>query len=76
MISDAEAAAQAASGNGERSEGDAEDDALIRSLQSAEDAAKAAKSAKEEAPPRPKLTRITAAAKAAEDRANKDDAPF
>ncbi|MGC4060054.1 MAG: inositol monophosphatase family protein [Aquabacterium sp.] len=53
-------------------ESDPEDDALIQSLQAAEDAARAAKA--EEA--KPKRTRITAAAKAAEGRGNKDDAPF
>jgi myo-inositol-1(or 4)-monophosphatase len=55
-------------------ESDAEDDALIQSLQAAEDAAQAAKAASAEA--KPKRTRITAAAKAAEGRGGKDDAPF
>ena len=62
-----ETAAAAEDGASEDDAGDAEDDALIQSLQAAEDAAQAAK---------PKRTRITAAAKAAEDRQGKDDAPF
>ena len=66
-------------GAGEESESDAEsdaeDDALIASLQEVEDAAQAAKVAAANGEDQPKRTRITAAAKAAEDRANKD-APF
>jgi len=69
VIAEAEAAAaQEAEG-----ESDPEDEALIQSLQAAEDAAQAAKGAEEV---KPKRTRITAAAKAAEDRQNKGDAPF
>jgi myo-inositol-1(or 4)-monophosphatase len=66
-----EAPAEQEPGEGES---DPEDDALIQSLQAAEDAAQAAKAANAEA--KPKRTRITAAAKAAEGRGGKDDAPF
>jgi len=59
----------------EEDESDPEDDALIASLQEAEDAAQAAKLAAN-GEDKPKRTRITAAAKAAEDRGDKDAAPF
>ena len=59
----------------EEGENDPEDDALIASLQEAEDAAQAAKLAAN-GEDKPKRTRITAAAKAAEDRGDKDAAPF
>jgi myo-inositol-1(or 4)-monophosphatase len=74
VISDAQAAAEAAAAGGEEGEADPQDDELIQSLQAAEDEAQAAKVAAE--PEKPKRTRITAAAKAAEVRDGKGDAPF
>ena len=71
-----EASALDGAGADDEGESDAEDDALIASLQEVEDAAQAAKLAAANGEDKPKRTRITAAAKAAEDRGDKDAAPF
>ena len=71
-----EASSLDGAGADDEGESDAEDDALIASLQEVEDAAQAAKLAAANGEDKPKRTRITAAAKAAEDRGDKDAAPF
>ncbi len=72
----ADAGVHAEGAEGDEGESDPEDEALIQSLQAAEDAAQAAKAVASVEPAAPKRTRITAAAKAAEVRQEKGDAPF